>query len=165
MIKLFNKKLKHRQETRDNILNNNHMEDNIRQPDPTKVERLINNSFDNYSEEDALLKILELSKCEFDNNQEIYEKESIQLIIQESQERLNKFENIKQKLNKILSFDKKNAHIYETILTAIQFYIEGYITEYKTTKEEYEQIFQALKTIRLTNDEFTKLQNLIVNKE
>ena len=152
---------------------NDNNDDDIRTPDPIKKERLINNSLQSFKpfksfkslEDNQLNEILELSKNEFNNSQDIYEKNIIDGLIQESKERLMQFTSIKQKLNKMLAFDKQNAHIYETILSAIEFYIEGYIRQYKSTKKEFEQIFCVIKTIRLTNEEVKHLQNLIVIEE
>ncbi len=156
-----------------NLHNNDNNDDDIRNPDPIKKDRLIDNSLQTVKsfksfkslDDNQLNKILELSKNEFNNSQDIYEKKIIDGLIQESKERSAQFASIKQKLNKILAFDKQNTHIYETILSAIEFYIEGYIIQYKTSKKEFEQIFYVIKTIRLTNEELKHLQNLIVIEE
>ena len=152
---------------------NDNNDDDIRTPDPIKKERLINNSLQSFKpfksfkslEDNQLNEILELSKNEFNNSQDIYEKNIVDSLIQESKERSMQFTSIKQKLNKMLVFDKQNTHIYETILSVIEFYIEGYIRQYKSSKTEFEQIFYLIKTIRLTNEELKHLQNLIVIEE
>ena len=144
--------------------NDNNNNDNIRNPDPTKIDRLIDGHFE-LSEDDQLKQILEFSKNEFANLQDIYEKKVIEKQLEEIKERSNQCISIKQKLNKMLVFDKDNKQVYETILSVIEFYIEGYITQYKMNKEEFDKTFMILKTIRLTNGEFIYLQKLIIMEE
>lgn len=152
-------------------INNNHNNDNndnnIRNPDQIKIDRLIDTPFEP-SEDNEINRILELSKNEineFNYSQDIYEKNVINNVIKEIQERSEQFASIKQKLTKMLLFDKQNIHIYELILTAIELYIEGYITQYKTNNEDFNRIFLLIKTIRLTNEELNHLHNLIVMEE
>lgn len=144
--------------------NNDNNDDNIRNPDPIKIDRLIDGPFE-LSEDEQLKQILEFSKNEFNDSQDMYEKKVIETLMQESKERSNRYISIKQKLNKMLVFDKQNIDIYETILSIIEFYIEGYITQYKMFKQDFDKTFQILKSIRLTNDELTHLQNLIIREE
>lgn len=138
--------------------------DNIRKPDPIIRDKLIDGSFE-LSEDDQLKQILEFSKNEFNDSQYIYEKKLIEKQLEETKERSNQSISIKQKLNKMLVFDKENSQVYETLLSVIEFYIEGYITQYKMNKEEFDKTFMILKTIRLTNGEFIYLQNLIIMEE
>lgn len=140
---------------------------NVRNPDPIKIDRLVDTPFE-LSEDVELNRILELSRNEvneFNNSQDIYEKNVINNLIKETQERSEQFASINQKLSKMILFDKENTHIYETILTAIELYIEGYITQYKTNNEEFNRIFRLIKTIRLTNAELNYLHNLIIMEE
>ena len=138
--------------------------DNIRKPDPIIRDKLIDGPFE-LSEDDQLKQVLEFSKNEFNDSQYIYEKKLIEKQLDEKKERSNECISIKQKLNKMLVFDKENAQVYETLLSVIEFYIEGYITQYKMNKEEFDKTFMILKTIRLTNGEFIYLQNLIIMEE
>lgn len=145
--------------------NNLKKNDNIRNPDPIKMDKLIDDFVEPLFEDNQLKEILELSKNEFNNLQDVYEKKIINSLIEETKERSMRFTNIKQKLNKMLVFDKENRDIYENMLSIIEFYIEGYITQYKSNSKEFKQIFDILKTIRLTNEELKCLQNLIVIEE
>jgi hypothetical protein len=155
-------------------------DNNIRSPDPVKKEKLIdNNNYDydydydykytnpntqNY--DDELNKAIELSKNEFELFQEEQEKHILDIIQKEKEERIQKFKTIKQKLNKILLFDRLNSGKYELILSIIEIYEQGYIDEYKsTTKEEFNDFFNLLKTIRLTNEEMDSIKKIIVHKE
>jgi hypothetical protein len=151
----------------DNIdFNNNY--DNIREPDPSKKEQLINTD-DNYeyinpfiqNYDDDLNKALELSKKEFDLIQDEEEKLVLD-IIKKQQERKNDFKTIKVKLNKILLFDRPNCDKYKLILSIIDLYEETCIAEYKSTEVEFNDIFKLLKSIRLTNQELESLRKLII---
>ena len=145
-------------------MSNDNNNDNIRKPDPIIRDKLIDQPFV-LSEDDQLKQILEFSKNEFNDSQDIYEKKLIDKQLEETKERSNQCISIKQKLNKMLVFDKENKQVYETILSIIEFYIEGYITQYKMNKEEFDKTFMILKTIRLTNGEFIYLQKLIIMEE
>lgn len=154
-------------------------EDNIRDPDPIKIDRLIDDDdFHNINEnknhilrnnEYDLNTVLEISKKEFDTKQQQEEQKTIELICknlkeEQQKERQNKFNNIKIQLNKIILFDKHNLGYYELILSIIEMYEINVINEYKTTQEEYTNIFNVLKTIRLPMTEIDSLKKLFVCK-
>lgn len=141
----------------------------IREPDPIKVERLIdyndkiqitNNNINNNDDFDPdiifqkeLNDILELSKKEFEQI-EIPK----QTQIKEQLEIINK---IKNKINKLLSFDKDNQYYYETILTILEMYSNNYIQVYETNEVEKSELLKLLRQTRLTKDEFILLENII----
>lgn len=144
-------------------------EDDIRAPDPVKMDRLIDNDFDNYNpivdnnQNYDLDSVLEMSKNEFLEQ----EQKAIELICNQSKEedykdRQNKFNNIKTQVNKIIIFDRPNLDYYELVLSIIEMYELGVINEYKTNLNEYTNIFRLLKTIRLPNDELDHLKNIII---
>ena len=158
--------------------------DNIRPPDPVTNEQLLDNDYNyelinqtvnqniinttnydetnydetnydelNYDElnyNDELNKVLELSKNEFKD---------------EEDNRKNEFKSIKLKLNKILLFDRPNIFNYELILSIIELYEQNYINEYKSLNKEFNDIFNVLKTIRLTKEELSSIKKIIVCKE
>ena len=123
-----------------------------------------NNDYKKEEDDEQLKLILELSKNEYISSQEIEEQKEIDTIIEHSNVELDKYNSIKNKLNKILCFDKQNKEIYELILSIIQLYETGYITTYKSTTKEYNNIFVLLKTIRLTNEEEHSLKYLIIEE-
>lgn len=154
-------------------------EDSIRDPDPIKIDRLIDDDdFYNINEnknpisdnnENDLNTVLEMSKKEFDSKQEKDEQKTIELICknfkeQHQKERQNKFKNIKIQINKIILFDKPNLGFYELILSIIEMYEINVINEYNTNQEVYTSIFNVLKTIRLPIDEVEHLKNIIICK-
>ena len=152
-----------------NDINNyiNDIDDNIRPPDPIINEQLLDNDYNyelinqnitnttnttnttNYNT-DELNKALELSKREFKD---------------EEDNRKNEFKSIKLKLNKILLFDRPNIFNYELILSIIELYEQCYINEYKSLNKEFNDIFNVLKTIRLTKEELSSIKKIIVCNE
>ena len=153
-----------------NDINNyiNDIDDNIRPPDPIINEQLLDNDYNyelinqnitnttnttNYIEasyNDELNKALELSKREFKD---------------EEDNRKNEFKSIKLKLNKILLFDRPNIFNYELILSIIELYEQCYINEYNSLNKEFNDIFNVLKTIRLTKEELSSIKKIIVCNE
>ena len=152
-----------------NDINNyiNDIDDNIRPPDPIINEQLLDNDYNyelinqnitntnttNYIEasyNDELSNALELSKREFKD---------------EEDNRKNEFKSIKLKLNKILLFDRPNIFNYELILSIIELYEQCYINEYNSLNKEFNDIFNVLKTIRLTKEELSSIKKIIVCNE
>ena len=148
----------------DNIDNN----DYVRPPEPTKKEKLIDSDYYPFNidndNDDNLIKILKLSKSEFDLMQEEKEKEMLKIISMDREKRLNIFKSIKQQINKILVFDKPNIGTYETILSIIEMYENEYIVTYETDINHYNKIFNTIKSLRTNKDEFDALQRLILLK-
>ncbi len=146
--------------------------DNIRKPDPVKIDRLIEDY--NYSDDITntilddninydLETVLELSKNEYNLLQEQEEEKTIELIRNKlHSERQNKFKHIKTQLNKIMPIDKDNLVYYELILSIIEMYEINVLNEYKISDKEYITIFKILKTIRLPANEIENLKELIL---
>lgn len=149
-------------------------EDNIRPPDSVKKEKLIDDTFVNTNNinpsantEYYLNTIIEMSKNEFDSIQEQEEQKTIESICNEmkeqhKKERLNKFDNVKMKLNQILLFDRQNTAYYELVLSIIEMYETNVIHVYNTNLEEHSHIFNILKTIRLPINEIDNLKKIIL---
>lgn len=153
----------------------NDEQDYVRLPDPVKTEKLINEDVNyphinpniNYNQkfDEELNNAIELSTREFNLIQEEQEKLVLELSKKETEQRKNEFHSIKLKLNKILLFDSPNIGKYEIILSIIDIYEQGYINEYKSTTEEFNDIFKLLRTIRLTPQEFESLKKIIICNE
>jgi hypothetical protein len=152
--------------------NNDTDDDNIRPPDAIKTEILIddfrNPILDDKTNYD-LDTVLTLSKNEFEVEQEEQEQKAIELICnqmkeEEEKQRKNKFNNIKTQINKIILFDRTNSQYYELILSIIEMFENGFITEYKTNETEYTNIFRIIQTIRLPSNEIDNLKKLILSE-
>lgn len=136
----------------------------IRDPDPVKIEKLIDdNTIWSYDQTNELDSVLEMSK----NNYLEEEQKEMELLCnkikeEHHKEKQNKFNNIKIQLNKIILFDRPNLDYYELVLSIIEMYELGVIPEYKINLNEYTHIFKLLKTIRLPKDELENLKKLII---
>jgi hypothetical protein len=159
-----------------NQTNNNEYEDtndNVRDPDPVIRERLVdygdNNDFSNYNyhyqkpdmvedmDEDTD-RILKQSLLDF----ELAEEQKIKdLIALERAERLQKYSNIKKRLQKVQGFDVKNKEIYNTIITIFELYETDFIDTYALDADSYNNVFRLLSTIRLTKEDLELLHELI----
>ena len=81
---------------------------------------------------------------------------------EQEKQRKDKFNNIKIQIHKVLLFDKTNLQYYELILSIIEMFENGFITEYIINETEYTNIFKIIKTIRIPLDEINNLKKLIL---
>jgi hypothetical protein len=138
--------------------------DEIRAPDPVIKERLIepiyNNDYNFVSTSDADLdQILKQSLAEF----ELAETQKVQeMIALERSTIAKKYTDIKQKLQKVQSFDATNKDTYSTIISIIELYEADFVDTYTLDETSYNNVFKILKTVRLTKEEFDLLAALIV---
>ena len=65
-------------------------------------------------------------------------------------------------LQKIQGHDITNKDIYETVISIIEMYEMEYLNKYMLDETCYNNIFKIIKTIRLTKEEFSLLETLIV---
>jgi len=72
------------------------------------------------------------------------------------------FDNLKTQLNKIILFDRPNLNYYELILSIITMVECGVIHEYKTSFNEYTQIFKIAQTIKIPINELDNLKKIII---
>jgi hypothetical protein len=145
--------------------------DNVRPPDPTITEQLIepdefsyNYYNDNYSnnfinEYDNIDEILKQSLIDFEEEEE---QKMNKLLIAKKQELIEKYVIIKKKLQKIQGHDITNKDTYETVISIIEMYEMEYLNKYMLDETSYNNIFKIIKTIRLTKEEFSLLETLII---
>jgi hypothetical protein len=148
---------------------------NIRPPDPVIRERLVgyNNDDDfanyNYSYLESnsndldvdvdINQILKQSLEEF----ETAEEQKIQEMLAIQRNKISeKYKSIKQKLQKVQSYDTTNKSTYDTIIAIIELYELEYLETYTLDETSYNNIFKFLKTIRLTSEELDLLKALII---
>jgi len=72
------------------------------------------------------------------------------------------FDNLKTQLNKIILFDRPNLNYYELILSIITMVEGDVIHEYKTSFNEYTQIFKIAQTIKIPINELDNLKKIII---
>ena len=149
----------------------NNDENDVRPPDPTITEQLIepdefsyNYYDDNYSNNfingyDNIDEILKQSLIDFEQNED---QKMNKLLMAKKQEIIEKYIIIKKKLQKIQGHDITNKDIYETVISIIEMYEMEYLNKYTIDETSYNNIFKIIKTIRLTKEEFSLLETLIV---
>ena len=156
---------------------NDYDNDNVRPPDPVRKERLVdygdndndndndNNDFANYnynyleSTSDDIDRILKESLEEF----ELAEEQKIQeMMAIERSEKAKKYTSIKERLQKIQSYDISNKDTYGTIISIIELYEADFIESYLLDETSYNNIFKLLRTIRLTKEDLILLGSLIM---
>ena len=141
----------------------------VRAPDPVIKERLrepdYNTEYD-YQEaanfvsatDDDINKILKQSLEEFEFAEEQKIKE---LIAAERLSRVEKYNVIKQKLQKVQAFDTTNKGIYSIIIPIFELYESNLIDSYGLEQNDYVNVFNLLQTIRLTKEEQELIHDLI----
>jgi len=140
-------------------------DDEIRSPDPVIKERLIepiynNDNYNFVSTSDADLdQILKQSLAEFELNETQKVQEMIAL---ERSTIAKKYNDIKQKLQKVQSFDATNKDTYSTVISIIELYEADFVDTYTLDETSYNNVFKLLKTVRLTKEELDLLAALIV---
>ena len=70
-------------------------------------------------------------------------------------------EKVRQKLEKVRSFDTKNKEVYETILSIMEMWELCQLEYFETDGDSYEAINKIIKSVRLTVDEHKFLSDLI----
>lgn len=151
-----------------NGLNGFNESDQIRPPDDVVVDRLIDNSdfhddYDNYDEDMELNAIINESILLAEKNSETKFKE----LIQEMNNRKEKYENVIFKFKKLINYDKEVKEIFDLINPIIEYYINMEIDNYIYDTDVYNKIFniKLLKQMRLNDHEIQLLREIIVCKE
>ena len=151
----------------------NNDENDVRPPDPTITEQLIepdefsynyydniySNNFINEYDNDNIDEILKQSLIDFEEEED---QKMNKLLMDKKQELIEKYVSIKKKLQKIQGHDLTNKDIYETVISIIEMYEMEYLNKYMVDETSYNNIFKIIKTIRLTKEEFSLLETLIV---
>ena len=148
-------------------------DDLLRCPDPVIKEQLCEPNYGaNYNTEHDLNEntefipssdaeiavILKQSLLEF----ELAEEQKVKdLIALKRAERLQKYSQIKKRLQKIIGFDTRNKETYNIVLTIFELYETDFIDTYALDANDYNNVFKLLGTIRVTEEELELLHELI----
>ena len=149
----------------------NDNKNNVRAPDPTIREQLIepdefsyNYYTHNYSnnfinEYDDIDQILKQSLIDFEEEED---RKMNKVLTDKKQELIEKYVSIKKKLQKIQGHDVTNKDAYETVVSIIEMYEMEYVNRYILDETSYNNIFKIIKSIRITKEELSLLETLIV---
>ena len=145
----------------------NNEEDNVRLPDESFNDILIDNNLQSSfisDEENQLNIVIHNSIKEFDETQKMYddyEKSILEEYENEKIKRKSQFSELLITLKKMSNYDTKIKSIYELLEPIIDSYILCYIDNYVFDKVNYDTIFEELKNIRLTKESFDYLKILL----
>jgi hypothetical protein len=144
-------------------IDNGYNTDNIRDPDKTKKEQLLEDNRSEYEkqEEDARY----WSLLEFNEQKELNEKYEADLIIEHKRiiiERKDIFREFLFDVNKLIRFDKDMKEIYEIIEPIIDYYCAQYITQCEIDAVTHDRIFKVIGNVRTDKNAIELLKNILV---
>jgi len=138
--------------------------DEIRPPDETKREQLIENAhrsdFDREMEEALYLSMQEVREEEIKNHK--FEEEIINSYLEKQSKRRELFRDLLINMNKVARFDKDVKELYQILEPIIEAYCLDYIQFADVDKETRDKVFQVLSTIRVNKNTLETLQTIIV---
>jgi hypothetical protein len=136
----------------------------IRPPDNPITEILVNDYYNNniipcdYDEYDNAL---QLAYIESMKEHEEYEKKRLEML-EKTRLRVQSFKDVLLKIKKISMIDPQILKFYNIIEPMIDSYCACNIDIYECDKAMYDEIFNTLKTIRLTEPELELFKNLFI---
>ena len=147
----------------DSSFNEFNNDNNIRAPDKTKTEKLIQYTRSEY--EKQMDEAMYLSIQDFKKQQEInenYENTIINEHIKITNERKELFRGFLFDLNKLIRLDKEMKEIYEIIEPIIDSYCGQYISHYDIDSETYDRIFKVIGNVRTNKNNIELLKKIII---
>jgi hypothetical protein len=147
----------------DNSIDN--FDDNIREPDEVKYERLIEDNRTDFQKQ--MDEALYTSMEDFKKQQEIYdnyEEELKKEYLNEVIKRREKFKLFILDLNKLIKFDKEIKEIYDIIEPIIDNYCTQYIEICKIDIITYDKIFETLNKTRANKQALEFLKTIILKE-
>jgi len=142
--------------------NNDNSDDNVREPDKTKKEQLLQDNRSEYEkqEEDARY----WSLLEFNEQKELnekYEEDTINEHKRIINERRELFRGFLFDVNKLIRFDKDIKEIYEIIEPIIDSYCAQYMNQCELDSITYDRIFKVIGNIRTDKNAIDLLKKII----
>jgi hypothetical protein len=136
-----------------NIIDGNN--ENIRPPDQTKRETLLDSSWYQPKSQEEL--DMEEALRQSNDIAEQMENEQYQMFMNKIEERKDEFKSILVKINRLKQIDKTVEELFETVITIIKHYVICDIENYVFDKETYDEIFKNFRTMRFNKDEMASL--------
>jgi hypothetical protein len=146
-----------------NDFNDFNKDDNVRAPDNTKVERLMEDTRSEY--EKQIDEALYLSIQDFKQQEQIYKQYEDDILnehVKIYSERKEQFKGFLFDLNKLIRLDKEIKEIYEIIEPIINAYCEQYIKEYELDSLTYEKIFKIIGNVRTSKNAIELLKKILI---
>ena len=144
----------------DGDYNNDDNSENIRPPDQTKRETLLDSSWYQPKTQEEL--DMEEAIRQSNDIAEQMENEQYQMFINKIEERKEEFKSILVKLNRLKQIDKTVEELFETIIIIITHYTNCDIDNYEFDTETHDKIFKNFRTMRFNKDEMVSLTELFI---
>lgn len=139
-------------------------DDNVRPPDQPVREQLIsyNTGVSEIHEYPTETDIIQQSLREYEEQQT-----AMETVFMESETHLrkNQFVKTKPQLERLMKMDRENSVIYADLLTKIALYEEGWVPYISVHCVQYAQIHYMVQSIRIPEDERSRLYTLIRTEE
>ena len=150
----------------DNEYNYDNNDNNVRAPDNTKKEQLLQDNRSEYEqqEEDARY----WSLLEFNEQKELNEKYEEDTINEHKRiiiERRELFRGFLFDLNKLIRFDKDIKEIYEIIEPIIDCYCAQYMNQCEIDTVTHDRIFKVIGNVRTDKNAMELLKKILVKSE
>jgi septum formation topological specificity factor MinE len=133
-------------------------DENIRPPDQTKRETLLDSSWYQPKTQEEL--DMEEAIRQSNDIAEQMENEQYQMFINKIEERKEEFKSILVKLNRLKQMDKTVEELFENVISIITHYTNCDIDNYEFDTETHDKIFKNFKTMRFNKDEMVSLSLL-----
>ena len=141
-------------------------DNNVRAPDNTKKEQLLQDTRSEYDKQ--MDEAMYLSVQEFKKQEEVNQKYEEDLINEHNKiiiERKNLFRGFLFDLNKLTRFDKDMKEIYEIIEPIIDYYCAQYITQCEIDTVTHDRIFKVIGNVRTDKNAMDLLKKILVKSE
>jgi hypothetical protein len=150
----------------DNEYNYDNNDNNVRAPDNTKKEQLLQDNRSEYEqqEEDARY----WSLLEFNEQKELNEKYEEDTINEHKRiiiERRELFRGFLFDLNKLIRFDKDIKEIYEIIEPIIDCYCAQYMNQCEIDTVTHDRIFKVIGNVRTDKNAMELLKKILIKSE
>lgn len=150
----------------ENDYNYDNNDNNVRAPDNTKKEQLLQDTRSEYDKQ--MDEAMYLSVQEFKKQEEVNQKYEEDIINDHNKiiiERKNLFRVFLFDLNKLTRFDKDMKEIYEIIEPIIDYYCAQYITQCEIDTVTHDRIFKVIGNVRTDKNAMELLKKILIKSE
>lgn len=151
-------------------------QDNVREPDPVKREKILDDGFGFDFEEDVVFeeqqfndddldKALKESRNLYREKMELsenYQKQIMELYMEETRQRKEKFANLLLQIKKVAFYDPEVKEIYEILDPIIDSYVSQCVETVELDPITYDRIFHVIRSLKTESIEV--LRSLLIRE-
>jgi hypothetical protein len=141
-----------------------HCNDNIRQPDSIKLDRLLDESSTILTEEQeiSMAILASIQDCQiYQKQQDDFETNIVEKYNVTRIEREKQFQPFCNTLKKLVKYDKKIEEIFEIVNAIIESYCLGIFEHFEIDDITYEKIFKELGSVRIDKNALELLKTIV----